>query len=288
MNLLETITKRIKEKPIPSMVAFEILKVIEDENHSLKQVVRLVENDASLTTEILKVANSATYYRGQPVNTVNRAVLLLGEMMVVGIAICASSSIVFNSPLDGYESGEGEMWDHSLRSAIAAREIARYAKKNLPPGLAFTAGLLHDIGKSVISEFLVGSTEDMTHLCEKGDVSDYLEAERKAIGTDHAEIGYSLAKQWGLPEILCLAIRHHHKPANATEQYRKLVYTVHLGDLISMLGGSGTGSDSLAYKVDNNYDQFINISKDELAFVLLKVQEDFANIKESLMSDRKV
>ena len=114
------------------MVAFEILKTIEDENHSLKDVIRLVENDASLTSEVLKMANSAAYYRGQPVTTVNGAVLLMGEMMVVGVAICVSTSIVFQRPLDGYESPEGEMWDHSLRSAIACRELARQSIPGKP------------------------------------------------------------------------------------------------------------------------------------------------------------
>ncbi|MFQ5769869.1 MAG: HDOD domain-containing protein, partial [bacterium] len=103
MSLLESITKKVEEKPIPSLVAFELLKLIEDENHSLKDVVKIVENDASLTTEVLKVANSAAFFRGQPVTTLNRAILLMGEMMVVGVAICASSSILYHSPLEGYD-----------------------------------------------------------------------------------------------------------------------------------------------------------------------------------------
>lgn len=284
MSMLEKISKRVEEMQIPSMVAFEILKVIEDENHSLKQVVKLVENDASLTTEVLKVANSATYFRGMPVNTVSRAVLVLGEMMVVGVAICASSSIVFNSALDGYESPEGDMWEHSLRAAIASREIAKYTKNKVPPGLAFTSGLLHDIGKSVLSEFLIGTASNMTEVCEEGKVNDFLEAERLAVGTDHAEVGYQLAEKWGLPIALKTVIKLHHTPSKADAQYISLVFSVHLGDLIAMLGGNGTGVDALAYKIDNNYENYISIDQDEFSVILLKVQEDFEIIKESLMT----
>lgn len=284
MSVLESIAKRVEEKPIPSMIAFQLLKVIEDENHSLKDVVRLVETDASLTTEVLKVANSATYYRGQPVTTINRAVLLLGEMMVVGVAICASSSIVFHSPLDGYDSPKGEMWEHSLRTAIAAREISKYARKNVSPGLAFTAGLLHDIGKSIISEFLVGSTEEMTLACEEGQVNDFLEAEQKLLGTDHAKVGYELAQQWGLPQPLSLAIRYHHTPDAVEDKLKFLVYTVHLAEIVAMMGGNGTGSDSLAYRVDDGYENYIKLDKAEMAVLLLKVQEDFVSIKESIMN----
>jgi len=287
MISLETITERIKEKPIPSMVAFQILKVIEDENHSLKDVVQLVENDASLTSEVLRMANSAAYYRGSEVTTINRAVLLMGEMMVVGVAICASSSIVYNSPLEGYDSKTGDMWEHSLRSAIASREITKFAKKSIPPGLAFTAGLLHDIGKSVISEFLVGRTEKMTELCETHQVHDYLEAEQLTIGTDHCTIGYELAKHWSLPEALCYAIRDHHHPQHASEEYKTLTYSVHLGDLIAMIGGSGTGADSLAYTVDNAYEGYFDITKEQLNKVLLIVENDFQTIKDILMSEGK-
>ncbi len=282
MSMIEEIAQRIKEQPLPSLAAFEILKTIEDEDHSMKAVVRLVENDASLTSEVLKMANSAAYYRGQPVTTVSRAVLLMGEMMVVGVAICISTSIVYQKPLDGYESPEGELWGHSLRSAIASRELAKFTKGKVNPGLAFTSGLLHDIGKSVISEFLVGSTEEMADLCTGKEAADYIEAERRAVGTDHCEVGYSLSQRWGLPEILGLAIRDHHHPAQTENEYKALVYTVHLGDIISMLGGGGTGSDSLAYTVDNEYEKYLNIQQDELSGILLKVGEDFAELKETL------
>ena len=284
MSVLDAIAKRIEEKPIPSMIAIELLKLIEDEDHSLKEVVRLVENDASLTSEVLKVANTPAYFRGQPATTVQRAVLLLGEMMVVGIAICASSSIVFHSPLEGYDSATGEMWDHSVRSAIASRSIAKYTKKKVSPGLAFTAGLLHDIGKSVLSEFLVGHGDEINHLQESAEDKDFLEMERDILGTDHTKVGFALAKSWKLPEPFQYVIRDHHNPSQTKEEYLGLVYTVHLADLISMLGGAGTGSDSLSYKVASDYEEHVQISKEELSLILLDVQEEFTVLKESILS----
>jgi len=288
MNTLEQITQRVKEQPIPSMVAFQILKVIDDEHHSLKDVVQIVENDASLTSEVLKMANSAAYYRGTPVTTVDRAVLIMGEMMVVGVAICASTSMVYHSPLQGYESESGEMWEHSLRAAIASREVANYAQRSISSGLAFTAGLLHDIGKSVVSEFLVGSAQKMMAMCQSGEVRDYLEAERLTIGTDHCAIGYDLAQHWGLPDILCHVIRDHHQPLTAPVDHRPLVFSVHLGDLIAMIGGCGTGADSLAYTVDNHYEEYIDITQEQLDEILLQVEDDFQILKETLTSKGKV
>lgn len=281
MNVLECIARRVEEKPLPSRIAFELLHIIEDENHSLKQIIALVENDAALTTEVLKLANTAAYRRGEPASTLSRAMLLMGEMMVVGVAICASSSIIFNCPLNGYDSSADEMFDHSLRSAIAAREVARFARKKINPGLAFTAGLLHDIGKTVISEFLEGRTMELTKACEEGEVADYLQAEKSVLGTDHADVGFMLARQWHLPDTLAFAIRDHHQPASTEEAYRTLVYTIHLADLISMMGGAGTGADSLAYTLDERYEEYLEVGKDDFAILLMKVQEDFVSIKQS-------
>jgi putative nucleotidyltransferase with HDIG domain len=284
MSVVEAIAKRIEEKPMPSLVAFQLLKVIENEDYSLKEVVKIVETDASLTTEVLKVANSAAFYRGTPTTTVNRAVLVLGGMMVVGIAITASTAIIFQSPLEGYDSAAGEMWDHSLRCAVAARELSRFAQKPMPAGLAFTAGLLHDIGKNIISEFLNGQTEEMTNSCEAGTVGDYLEAEREKVGTDHTQVGYALAKHWKLPEVLRIAIKGHHYPSQVEDEHQPLVYAVHLGDLIAMMGGSGTGSDSLAYRIDEGYENHFNVDPQKLQEILLTVEEDFLSLKEAIVS----
>ncbi|MCG8606059.1 HDOD domain-containing protein [bacterium] len=285
MNAVEAIAKRIEEKPMPSLVAFQLLKVVEDEDYSLKDIVKIVETDASLTTEVLKVANSAAFFRGTSVTTVNRAVLVLGGMMVVGIAITASTAIIFQSPLEGYDSIAGEMWDHSLRCAVASRELAKFAKKPVPAGLAFTAGLLHDIGKSIISEFLSGHAEKMTSSCEAGTVSDYLEAERELVGTDHTQVGYSLAKHWGLPDVLSTAIKDHHSPSRVEDQYQPLVYAVHLGDVIAMMGGSGTGSDSLAYRIDLGYEDHFNVDREQLQEIMLDVEEDFVSLKQAIITD---
>jgi len=284
MSILEIITERVEEKPIPSVIAFKLLKLIEDEDHSLKDVTKLVEADPSLTTEVLKVANTPAYYRGNAVSTVNRAILLLGEMMVVGVAICASSSIVFHAPLEGYDSPEGEMWEHSLRTAIAAKALAKYANKNIQPGLAFTAGLLHDIGKSVISEFLIGKSNILLEACGSGKCANFTDAERELLGTDHTKVGYALAEYWGLPESLKIPIRDHHEPHLTLDRYKPFCYLIHLADLLAMSGGCGTGTDSFAYTIDRRYEEHIKLDRNEIEILLLQIQDDFTSIKESIMN----
>ncbi len=287
MIMTKSVSDKIKEMPMLSVVASRLLELSGDEEHSLQDVAKIVENDAYLTTRILRVVNSAAFAPNSPITTVAKAILNIGEKMVMGIAVGSCSAKVFKDPLDGYEAAAGGLWDHSLRTAIAAREIANYSKREISASLAFTAGLLHDIGKSVISEFLVGNTEMLTDMCDEGKAGDFLDAERTLVGTDHSEVGQQLAVHWGIPQPLVESIRYHHRPEQASEENKHLVYSVHLSDLLAMMGGSGTGADSLAYKIDDNYESFIDIGKDQLAVLLLKVQEEFFGTKKSIFGSEE-
>ena len=288
MSMIDTIKNRVTEMPMLSFVVSKLLEIIGNDNHSLSDVVEIVQNDASLTTRVLKVANSAAYFRGNPISTLKRAIAHLGEKTVVDIAVGSCTFQVLNRPLKGYDSASSELWDHSLCAAIAAREIARFADGSVPPDLAFTAGLLHDIGKSIISEFLEGNVEKITRWCDQKKVEDYLEAEKDLVGTNHAEVGYQIALHWKLPEPLCATIKHHHYPNKAEQEHRPLVYLVHLGDMLAMMAGSGTGSDSLAYKIDPGYQDYAAFGKDDLSEVLLNVQEQFAKTKNSIVESEEV
>ncbi|MEE9553449.1 MAG: HDOD domain-containing protein [candidate division Zixibacteria bacterium] len=284
----DSIARRIKEMPMLSAVASRLLELTGDQDHSINDVGRIVESDAFLTSRVLRVANSAAFSPIDPIQTVNKAVSYLGEKMLIGIAIGSGSAKVFKTPLDGYESKAGELWDHSLRTAIASRELAEFAAKNLSPNIAFTAGLLHDIGKSVISEFLEGNTKDLTSLCDKGVAEDFLAAERSMAGTDHCEVGFQLGNHWRLPATLCAAIKYHHHPWKSEEEYKPLVYAVHLGDIVAMLGGVGTGADSFAYRIDINYDNYIKVGKEDLSYLLLKVEEEFSKTRNFVFGSEEI
>lgn len=283
MIITYSIAEKIKEMPMLSVVASKLLELTGNDEHSIQDIVRIVENDPYLTSRILRVVNSAAFSPMEPIVTVSKAIVFLGEKMVTGIAIGSCSAKVFKNPLDGYEAAAGALWEHSLKTAISARELSAFLKANISSNLAFTAGLLHDIGKSVISEFLHGSADRLVSMFDEGITEDFLGAEKDTVGTDHAEVGYELARHWRIPEPITVVIRYHHHPARAEGEYKPLVYSVHLADLLAMMVGADTGADSLAYTLDENYSNYIDISKDQLAKVLLRVQEEFSRTKESII-----
>ncbi len=274
--------KIVSSVPMISASASRLLQITSQPDHEIMDVVNLVKTDANLTARILKVVNSAAYGLVNQITSVDRAVSYLGQQVIVSIAIESCAGELFAKELSGYEAVGGDLWKHDLRTAIAAREVVIQSGADLSPDLAFTAGLLHDIGKALISDYLRGSAPDAVELISSHDSLDYLAAEEHLVGVDHTIAGEALAMAWQLPPELITVIRHHHQPALAEEAWRPLVYAVHLGDSIAMMGGFGTGSDSMRYKLDPHYADFFPINATILANVMLVVDTEFNKLSESL------
>lgn len=277
----EKILKVIELVPMLSASANQLLQTTTDPDHDLQEIVHIVKTDATLTARVLKVVNSAAFGLINEITSLDRAISYLGERLIVGIAIGDCASQLFNKELKGYEGEHGDLWRHNLRTAIASREVVAQSNSEISPDLAFTAGLLHDIGKALISDYLQGTANEVLEKIDNKEISDYLRAEEELIGFDHPRAGYELALVWKLPKAIAEVIRFHHTPAEAPEDLQELVYAVHLGDNIAMMGGCGTGADSMQYKLDANYIRYIDLPPNALANVMLRVDDDFNKLERS-------
>lgn len=277
----EELQQIVNAVPMLSPSASRLLQLSADPDHDLMDIIDLVRNDANLTARVLKIVNSSAYGLVNQITSIDRAISYLGERIIVSIAIGDSAGKLFEKELSGYQAASGDLWKHDLRTALASREIVVQSETGISAELAFTAGLLHDIGKALISDYLSDSVEDAVKLISSEDSLDYLEAEKQLIGFDHTRAGYELAKTWDLPDELAEVILHHHDPTKAKEEFRTLVYAVHLGDSIAMMGGFGTGADSMRHKLDPGYSEYITIGPKTLANVMLTVDIEFEKIEES-------
>ncbi|MEA3545797.1 MAG: HDOD domain-containing protein [Thermodesulfobacteriota bacterium] len=278
----EELQKIVKSVPMLSASASQLLQLTSQADHDLVDVINLVRNDANLTARVLKIVNSAAFGLINSITSIDRAVSYLGERIIVSIAIGDCAGKLFEKELTGYEAAGGDLWKHDLRTAIASREVVTQSGVDLSPELAFTAGLLHDIGKALISDYLQGSVVDAVKMLTTEEDLDYLDAEEKLAGFDHTRAGYELAREWQLPDELAEVILHHHEPSRASAEHRPLVYAVHLGDNIAMMGGFGTGADSMRYKLDHQYTDYIKIGPKTLATIMLNVDIEFEKLEGSL------
>jgi putative nucleotidyltransferase with HDIG domain len=150
-------------------------------------------------------------------------------------------------PQRGYGLVAGALWEHSVTVALACQFLGQHCAV-AEPGVLFTAGLLHDLGKVVLNEYVAAEyTEIMERV--QGQNASFLAAEQDVLGFTHAEIGARLAQNWNLPEPIVRCVRHHHDP-DALDEPDVLVDLVHLSDSIGLLMGIGCGeADGLAYVV---------------------------------------
>ena len=288
MDMQEEIIAKVQEIPPLSTSAAELVTLMGNPDHELQKTVRIVECDAALTARVLQVVNSAGFGLMEPTTSIARAVSYLGEKMVLGIALDACTGSTLRCPLEGYEGKADTLWEHNLRTAIASREIAKFAREELSGDIAFTGGLLHDIGKAIVSEFLSGFAGDIVSKIDAGDATDYVSAEHEMLGTDHSIVGYEVARRWKLASPLPEIIRFHHIPSEAEKGVRALAYAVHLGDIIAMMGGIGTGSDDMMYHLDAGFSEFIQISQREFEKIMLEVEVEFSRTRSSIFGKEDI
>jgi putative nucleotidyltransferase with HDIG domain len=233
--------------PMPASIS-EVIAACDDQDMTVGQLSQVILRDQSLTANLLKLANSAFYGHARRVTTATEAVVLLGFSAIKSLAISSHTSRLLNGALPGYGLQQGELWRHSIAVAFTARRLAVEVKL-APVEEAFVAGLLHDLGKTVLSAYLREDFEETMAVVQRERVS-FAEAERRVVGFDHAELGARVAQAWNFPAPLVEAIRLHHAPAEAVIKPR-LAQVVHLADAIALMLGVGLGADGLSYPIDS-------------------------------------
>ncbi|MCB1757565.1 MAG: HDOD domain-containing protein [Gammaproteobacteria bacterium] len=284
METKQEILQAISKIPLLSPSVSQLLAVTSDADFEMAKLISIIKHDAALTARVLQVVNSAAYSLPVPAGSVDQAVSMLGARLLVSIALSDSGDGLFGKPLDGYENGGIGIWRHDLFCAIAARRIGFCTRDDFNPDLAFTGGLLHDIGKTVVSRFLDGSCASLLSDIRQEKREDYLDGEKQLLGMDHTEVGYELAKHWRLPRELQDAIRYHHWPAASDEPSRQLCYAIHLGDMLTMMAGYGTGSDSLQYQLDMGYKAYFDLEEEKLDRIILESAEEFTELEAVMAS----
>jgi putative nucleotidyltransferase with HDIG domain len=279
----EQLAERVQQVPLLSPVVRKLMSMLGDPATNLREISHLIEMDPSLTIQVLRAANAAFFHRGQQIVSVQQAVSHLGEEMVFSVAVRVCAGDVMNHPLKGYIADNSCLWSHSVYTAMGARQLARRNSKGPEPDLAYTAGLLHDIGKAILSDWLCNAPGEVARrVADPGD-HEFIGLEDSLLGINHQTAGYALARHWMLPETLCDAILHHHGPSSAPPRSAWLAEIVHVADLLALMAGYTTGADALNYRLDNPGLQHFTFSRFELDQLVSQIQEEFLTAGQALM-----
>lgn len=242
---LQKIINSLSSLPSMPLTYLKVKKCFADiDNVSIDQIADLIEEDTSISAGLLRWANSALFGQRHQVDTVKRAVLVLGLDIVEGLILSES---IFRSV--GPRTAEGfdlkDFQTHSLACGITAKLLISELPYMEPrdEDWAFTAGLLHDIGKLIEARYLGEQFKRIIITAREKNIS-ILKAEYEILGTSHQEIGGYLADWWSLPSFIVNAIRWHHEPALCNAN-REIIAAVHVADVLVQqfaLGSSGNYS----------------------------------------------
>ncbi len=227
---LENFKKKLAEiREISTLphVMIKIMEIITDENSSAVDLADEIAKDPSLTAKILKMVNSAYYGFYREIDRVSDAVVVLGFNEIRRLSLAISVLEVFGSATEGHRVA---FWNHSFTCAAMSDILAE--EWQLHDQGAFTAGLLHDIGKMILDQYFAEMFGAVQERMKERSLKAH-EAEKSLYGFDHADIGYWLSERWNLPVGLSEAIHCHHRPEAATET-PDLARLVHMADKLSI------------------------------------------------------
>jgi putative nucleotidyltransferase with HDIG domain len=241
---LKRIATQLKSFPSMPGAAVKLLALIDDPEINLTRIEIKLRQDAGLTANLLKLANSAYFGIPTKVGSVRQAILLLGLKRLSQMVIASCISAIMNKPVPGYDLPAGELWRHSIAVTVAAEGLARELNVEAAEEI-FTAALLHDVGKFVLGDFVADEYQKIEKALSGGIAFE--EAENKVLGTNHADIGGLILNQWCLPADIVNAVRWHHDPDSA-EQSGLMLDIVHVANALCLMIGIGDGRNSLKHQ----------------------------------------
>lgn len=260
-----------------SDVFVRISQLVEDQGSTNADLIAAISQDPSFTMRLLRVANSSYYGFFSTVDTVGKAVSIIGKDRIRNLALSTSVASSFPGLPNDLVSMDN-FWRHSLYCALIARILAKQMPKCDPEGM-FTAGLLHDIGELVIfSRLSAAAREVLQRVQDSADELPIHKAEWEIIGFDHAHVGGALAREWHLPPLLVECISCHHAVQEARD-YPQEAALVNLANTLAQMAEVDMMSITDVSSNDPRAWEISGLGEDIIEPVVREAQEEFAEAR---------
>ena len=261
---------KIDDLPTLPQVISRIIDLTEDETSSAKDLTAILENDHAISARILRLANSPFYGLAHKVDSIGRAVVLLGFDAVRGLALATTVVEMFARRKQSVLTPE-DFWMHSFGAAKAAQMLcAKHCQVASREG-CFTIALLHDVGKYLFAIIL--GDQYLAIVSEAQEARRPLhQAERERLGTDHAELGAWLLDKWCFPEAFRDVIAHLYRRPEYSGPYTAELAVVALAGVLSQRAGFGDAGDWLDPEWDEELLEHLGLSVETVDAVLAEVE----------------
>lgn len=215
-------------RPIPQ-IAIKIAKMLDDQDYDISTIAGEIKKDQVISAKILRLCNSPYVNPMTEITSIDHALIYLGNKTILKLTASAGSEEFFSQFGEGYSLCKGGLYQHALGTARLCEKLARLSGM-LPPDVAYTAGLLHDIGKVVLDQY-IADVQPLFYRQIQEEGKDSSIVERNIFNTDHTKTGELLAKNWNFPKTILDVVSFHHMP-DIAETNKEMVYLVYVANLI--------------------------------------------------------
>lgn len=260
-------------KSIPASV-LKAMHILQNPNVNMAEIVQTINYDPGLTSNVLKLANSSMFGLTRSIGSLRDAIVRLGTENIFKLVTTSVVGSSMNKPLPGYGYSSGEFWEHSIAVATSSETLSDLLDTQII-NLPFTGGLLHDVGKIILAQFVEKHWDQMDAVVRQGNSVE--EAESVVLTIDHAELGSMLLESWNLPESLVETVKYHHDPESAPNEVAMIVnaadYLCNTHEI-----GSSVKKDHLSFPVE--YFEKLGISDEIYQEWTMRTKDSFENIKD--------
>lgn len=226
---------------LPTVIE-QLTLLLQNPKTSAEEVGRAITTDQALASKVLKLVNSAFYGFPGRISTITHAIVILGFSTVKNVVLTASIFDAFKNKGDGVGGFDLEdFWNHSIACGAASLSVAKQVGSGEKEE-CFIAGLIHDLGKLIMCQYLPGEFSQALEHCVKHDQLLY-ESERVLFDSTHDQVGGFLAERWNLPQNLQNAVKYHHNPSPLRDHYLTTAI-VHCADVLIRALDYGNGGDT--------------------------------------------
>ena len=261
-------------RPIPQIV-LKIIRMIQDDKCSMADLAKEVRQEQVITAKVIRLCNTAFFRQKVKVDSIDRALLVLGEKRLLQLAISASMEDFFPGESGGYSLCKGGLFNHAVGTAMICEKLATITG-HVSDDIAYTAGLLHDIGKVALDQYMGLAYPLFYRKIQVGDES-LINVENEVFGATHTEIGGLLADQWLIPEEIAEVIRCHHYPEQATLN-PALTHVVYFADLILSRFMVGNELDRLSTGDFKERLKKIGLKPEQFPAIIEKLSGELSNL----------
>lgn len=263
---------RVQDLPSLPNVVMAVYQMADDPAVNAQKMSVIIAQDQGFAARLLRMANSAYYGLSRQVGGVDEAIVVLGIQAIKNLALLAGTYPLLQKSVDGYSRNPNGLWIHSLATALIAQAGGRMLDMTVK-NEAFTAGLLHDIGKLVISTHLTGWMRDLHEMVtDKG--MPVHQVEQQLFGFTHEEVGAAVVERWNLPAKIVQMIRFHHHAGECNDPACALI---ELADYCADTLGYATDPESQLEPLSPQALSLLGLGESDVAPFQEKVEQVLQN-----------